>query len=221
MHSLMKNRLLFERILEFNLSPQNYIHSTWLNLFIPENRDFDWRNCPRSAERISMALLRKIGNTYDFKFNQLLKRVALLYYEELIELSDYIGLAIASKVIRQMIEKKYYEKLRNELGNAKMKFALERAHLLTHGTLHAVAVDDFHQNPRKFSRKVGIHCIHKHINEYSEAVVRRFRYKLPKEIEFDMSDDPLTEAGSGETTVNLILRILKTEMNVLWNNLFI
>ena len=67
------------------------------------------QSCERTNKKIARMLIEKIGNTYDYDFILSLKRIALLYYNELLELSEYVGLAIASKEIRQMIHKKQRE----------------------------------------------------------------------------------------------------------------
>ncbi len=201
------------------MRPQKFIHQSWLEEFIPEYLNFDWRSCKRTDERMALLLGKKIGILNDYDFRQPSKRIALLYHDELFELSEYAGLALASSELRRSVQKKQLENLRRDLGEERIKFVHERAQLLSMQSLADGITDEFYEQPLEFARKFGLTCIQEQVGGYNEALFQRFRFKFPKAMEWNHR--PPTEPASMQSSWILLSKILKTEMNEIWKTVFL
>jgi hypothetical protein len=218
MNTLIKNKILFRRIHEFNTLPQKYIHRSWLEELIPQNLNFNWQSCKRTEERMALFLGKKMGNLNDYDFRESSKRIVLLDHDDILKLSEYAGLALASEEIRCTIQKKQLEKFRQELGEEKIKFVYERAQLLSIQSLAPSVADEFYEQPSITIRKLGFTCIQEQVCGYSEALMQRFRYKFPKAMEWNCRRP--TKTASVAPSWNLLSKILKTEMNDIWKTVF-
>jgi hypothetical protein len=220
MNAVFKNKLLFHRVHEFNVQPLNYMHASWLEDFIPEEIGTAWESSRRTAERIALFLVKKLGNTYDYNFNPLPKRIGLLYYNELTDLAEYTGLTLAAKHLRRLIEKKQLKKFKQDFGEKKITFIYERAQLLTARSLPGKMMDELYARPVETVRDAGLACLCGQMEDYNEAVLQRFRCKFPKNLEWRHKPRSEKAFAGGDRSWNLLAKILKIEMSTLWNTLF-
>ena len=218
MDTLIQNRILFQRIHEFNVQIRRYVHQSRLEEYLPRNINLKWDCCGRADDRISLMLRKQIGNVYDYDFREPSKRILLLYYDEIVRLAEYTGLAFTAELLRHSIQKKQHERFRQEFDEEKLRFVYERASLLTERPLSGYRVQNIFEQPAKKIRELGFKCIQEQIGGYEEAVLQRFRYKFPQKTEFNFipSTDPVTIASSW----CLLAKILKTEMNTVWKTIF-
>ena len=217
------NNDLLGKVLEFNLYPVRYIHSSWL-------KDIKYGQVVRSlAERnqthswLSNYLLGyfELNETFDYEFSSLEKRVALTSRDELFQLILYIGIILNVSVIRSVVRRDERVKLEQCLGDDAYLFAVKKAQFLSRqNTLGAPMILIDWGNTERFKSFLmvsGLQILAVVYADMPEAFKKRISLKFPKSWSKHL-ERPASDSCSREQGLNLLMKSYK-EVNRQWRHL--
>ncbi len=168
-------------LIEFNLLPARYIHSSWLKAVPEGDLVTKLASFPDTERHISKYLLKffNLNSAYSYQVDPDLIEILMLPSENIIDLVFFTGTLINRERIKHLIDGKqvrsiqalmgdqlYYSALRlllPELGNLKR--------YQTHGKNEA--------NPVTWVKTDGIRCLESTINELPTPLKKRLLLKLP------------------------------------------
>ncbi len=211
-----------EKIVEFNLYPVRYIHTSWL-----EGLEFAQivdalKAHEQSHFYLSAYVLNSlnVADSFDSIFDTPDKKIALGNSEELGKLVLYMGIVQNEAVIRRVIRRDQREKLETCLGDEAYFFAVKKAQFLAkkNGAASSEFFIDWQQVGRFKSYLIvsGLKVLATVYAGSSQGFIQRLSLKFPRSWSKHL-ESPEGAGLSKQQGINLLIKSYK-EVNKQWQH---
>ena len=172
-------------IIDFNLFPVRYIHSSWLKKDKHASLIGELQLDPVAQFSLSAYLLRKfnLSHAFDYDFSRIEKRVAFASAEEIDHLIFYIGVVMNEEAIRSVLRREERLILKQLLGEDAYRFAVKKAQYISRrsGSGPSILIDWDH--PERFKSYLyasGQAILNTAFSDASDAFNQRLKLKMPQ-----------------------------------------
>ncbi len=181
-------------VYEFNCLPARYLHPSWLAREPHRALVLRAARCRRSEQRVSEWLLERFGLSGPpcLRFAEPAPRCALLPPPHLEAVLFYAGLTLSHAHIRRLVLSADVQRLRERLGEAGYRFAIDTAPLLA-GDEPQLRVPAWpaRGDPRTHSLVAGLSCLGSALRGQPHALRGRLALKLPRRWSAALARPPL------------------------------
>jgi YOP proteins translocation protein K (YscK) len=208
---------LLAMIMEFNVAPARFVHSSWLESVADYTRvsSLCGQNRFHTLSRYLCSSFQ-LNDHFCWDFSRPGTRLLLLPGSVLTNMILFTGLAIHHRTISYCIEGAVIEKMKRSFGDSGYSFALENAELLV-GSMGAAPekteIDDLVSRVRL----TGLSTLTNAVGELREGWEKRLRLKFSRSSSFDL---PKGEPENTSSSLELCKRILSFQTQSQWAFIF-
>ena len=207
---------LLPYLYEFNFSPVQYIHPSWLESFIKPVLFERLRKSCRARKRLSALILRRFNlqQEYCFDFEDQARRLALLDRDSLGRLIYVAGIALNAEGIAKTIERQSLLALKESIGEDAYWFALKKAPFLLGRTSLPLPERHDGESWHDYALRCGAKALESCVSGEPPALTKRVQLKLPRTLAHDFGQHP--NLAMKHQASFILQKVLLKEVNPAW-----
>lgn len=203
------NRVLFLKVLRFNLDVASYIHVSHLEHIAPDLIKF-LPQSPQGLKLFSQFIIQKFRLEHCLVIDNEAHQIALLDTDTLNALILYAGVTLHAKAISTMLEKAKIQQFKDAFCEKMYTFALKRAPMFNRNLPQFIHENHAAKTTFDAIMETGRKCLEYCLSQAPEAVIQRVKLKFPVDILWNFQHTPDIETST--RAFALCSRLLEKEI---------